>query len=324
MDIFEGIWKSCFSLGASIGQGNYLSVLIYHRVLDEKDPYRMETIDVKQFSTQMDWIRKHFVVLPLFEAVELLKQNKLPKRALSITFDDGYIDNLTVAAPLLKSKGLTASFYVSGNMFNAPGIWLDQMIEAVRATNLAKIEVGGKVFPLSQVEDKQAFLFFYENYFKSIPLHQAEKQLLELVDELSGGQSAAPVRLNMSENEVCQLHKMGMEIGSHGLNHKILSSIPVEEAENEIHKSKSIIESVIHSEVKGFAYPNGKYPGDFESHHREFVKQSGYSYALSTNYGCSDRNDDLYALKRFTPWKPSKIGFLSSMFLNYWYYQEAV
>ena len=37
----------------------------------------------------------------------------LPPRAVALTFDDGYLDNLQVAAPLLQQRGMPAAFFLT-------------------------------------------------------------------------------------------------------------------------------------------------------------------------------------------------------------------
>lgn len=314
-------WKTFFSIGSSLAENNYLSILIYHRVLEKKDYLRPDSVDALSFSRQMNWIKNHFIVLPLYEAVDLIRQGRLPKRALSITFDDGYVDNLTVALPILNHLNLPASFYVSSKMLGASAMWNDEVIESIRSTKLHSLEVSGKVFDIKENEGKRRFIEFFEVYYKSLPLSEANSLLRSLVDEMGSGQGPP---LFMCEKQIVELSLSNMEIGSHGRNHNILSALPSSEAQVEICQSKKEIESVTGVEVKGFAFPNGKAPDDFTHEHSKMVANAGYYYALSTNYGCSSSCDELFKLKRFTPWKPGKLGFLSSMFLNYWYYQENV
>ena len=57
--------------------------------------------DARELESRMRWVKCWFNVLPLGEAVVRLGEGRLPERPLSITFDDGYADNATVAAPIL-------------------------------------------------------------------------------------------------------------------------------------------------------------------------------------------------------------------------------
>ena len=89
-----------------------LSVLIYHRVLARPDPMFPEQIDAARFTMQMELLSRRFNVLPLAEAVQRLQSNSLDSRSACITFDDGYADNYTIALPILKRHGLTATFFI--------------------------------------------------------------------------------------------------------------------------------------------------------------------------------------------------------------------
>ena len=101
-----------------------LSVLAYHRVLPAHDPLFPGEPSAAEFEQRMRWVQANFDVLALGEAVRALREHRLPRRALSITFDDGYADNYTVALPILRRLGLPATFFVAtgfldgGCMFN--------------------------------------------------------------------------------------------------------------------------------------------------------------------------------------------------------------
>src|SRR5262245_19841153 len=101
-----------------------LSVLAYHRVLPAPDPLRPSEPTAAEFEQRMRWVKANFNVLPLTEAVGALREGRLPERALSITFDDGYADNHDIELPILARLGLPATFFVAtgfldgGCMFN--------------------------------------------------------------------------------------------------------------------------------------------------------------------------------------------------------------
>src|SRR5262245_27766226 len=79
-----------------------LKILVYHRVLPTADGLYPSAIDAPRFDEQLSWMRSILRLLPLAEAIEMLREGRLPARATSITFDDGYADNATIALPLLK------------------------------------------------------------------------------------------------------------------------------------------------------------------------------------------------------------------------------
>src|SRR4051812_42251941 len=72
-----------------VGEGR-LCILSYHRILDKPDPLVEGDPDVNTFRTQMALLAECFNVLPLAEAVSTLATERMPPRAVCITFDDGY------------------------------------------------------------------------------------------------------------------------------------------------------------------------------------------------------------------------------------------
>src|SRR5579864_8395055 len=76
-----------------------LSILIYHRVRRAPDPLLPGAMFARKFDAQLSLLRRFFAVLPLDEALAKLGSGTLPRRAVSITFDDGYADNFEVAVP---------------------------------------------------------------------------------------------------------------------------------------------------------------------------------------------------------------------------------
>ena len=134
-----------------------LSILIYHRVLAERDPIFPNEPTVNTFDTQISRLKQAFNVLPLHEAVSRLKTGTLPARAACITFDDGYADNLTLATPILKNHGLHATFFIATAYLNGGRMFNDTVIEAIRRSSLRTLnldELGLGQFDIAGVEAK--------------------------------------------------------------------------------------------------------------------------------------------------------------------------
>ena len=100
-------------LQARRGRGR-LTVLNYHQVNDPANDF--STVSTAAFREQMEFLRRHYRVLSLKDAVRTMATTGMTDHIVAITFDDGYRDNATIAAPILKSLGLTATFFASVNM----------------------------------------------------------------------------------------------------------------------------------------------------------------------------------------------------------------
>ncbi len=98
-------------------------------------------------------------------------------------------------------------------------------------------------------------------------------------------------------DEVVELDKQGVRIGSHTVHHTILTHASINDAITELTSSMAAIEenSAIHATC--FAYPNGT-RSDFNEVLEAEVVRAGYNAAVTTLRGVNRAGDDVYRLKR--------------------------
>jgi peptidoglycan/xylan/chitin deacetylase (PgdA/CDA1 family) len=88
-----------------------IAVLFYHRVADEgPSPW---TISNRQFTRQIEWLLRNFDLISLSDAQRRIRERENRRPAVCITFDDGYSDNCRHALPLLISRGIPVTYFVS-------------------------------------------------------------------------------------------------------------------------------------------------------------------------------------------------------------------
>ena len=112
------------------------------------------------------------------------------------------------------------------------------------------------------------------------------------------------------------MHQAGMQIGAHTKSHPILARLNDEQAREEIHGSKRFLEHLLGERVGLFAYPNGKPAEDYTPQSVEVVRSLGFDAAVNTQWGASGAEDDLYQIRRFTPWDKGKLRFGVRMLTN--------
>jgi peptidoglycan/xylan/chitin deacetylase (PgdA/CDA1 family) len=103
-------------VAAQMGRSR-LTVLTYHQVKDPADDG--SSVGVAKFREQMEYLRRHYQVVRLQDGVAQLQRGRTPARLVSITFDDGYLDNSITAAPIMHGLGLPATFFVSTDMIGS-------------------------------------------------------------------------------------------------------------------------------------------------------------------------------------------------------------
>jgi peptidoglycan/xylan/chitin deacetylase (PgdA/CDA1 family) len=91
------------------------AALMYHRVADaSQDPHGL-CVSPAEFRAQMQYLRDAGCdVVPLHELVAAARRGDLDERSVSLTFDDGYLDAVTQAAPILQEFGFPATFFIVG------------------------------------------------------------------------------------------------------------------------------------------------------------------------------------------------------------------
>lgn len=289
-----------------------LSVLIFHRVLRTPDPLFPDEVDAARFTQLCDWARQWFNVLPLQRAIVQLREGSLPPRALAITFDDGYADNHDVALPILQAAGLNATFFIATGFLNGGRMWNDTLIEAVRATRLTALDLsaagipGLAALPLSTLAERRAGVMALIRGCRYLPPAQ-RAQAVQAVAQAAG--AALPHDLMMSDAQVRALHRAGMGVGGHTVNHPILARLDDAAARHEIAQGKAQLEQILQAPAPLFAYPNGRPDEDYRAEHAQMVREAGFEAAVSTAWGSARRDSDPYQLPRFTPWDRRRWAF---------------
>lgn len=296
-----------------------LTILIYHRVLEAPDPFRQGEAAADVFERQMHFLSRHFSVLPLQEAVRLLKRGKLPRRACCITFDDGYADNLTVAAPILKQYDLPATVFVSSGYLDGKCMFSDAVIDAIARSeqtelDLRELDLGHHRLD-TLAERQRALVLILRQFRRRVP-EIREKELLRLYELAACG--PPPMDTMLSRNQVRELADYGIEIGGHTVTHPILTSIDDERAKREMVLGKQQLEEITGKPVKVFAYPNGQPGKDFAERHVAMAKEVGFELAVTTARGVARRDSDEFQLPRFAPWGASEKRWAVQLTKNAW------
>jgi peptidoglycan/xylan/chitin deacetylase (PgdA/CDA1 family) len=293
-----------------------LSILIFHQVLQQRDPLFPDEPDAVRFEAVLRFVADAFRIMPLAQAATALREGTLPPGAMAITFDDGYADNETVAAPILKRLGLHATFFVANGFLDGGRMWNDTVVEALRRTRVQRLDLsayGLGVHVLDSWAQRRQAIDLLLPKVKYLPLAQRQSQV-EAIASACG--EKLPDDLMMSSRQLQDLRRSGMGIGGHTVSHPILCSVPDDEAQAEIRNNKAALEAALQEPVTLFAYPNGKPDADYAFRHTEMVRAAGYQAAVSTAPGASSRGSDLMQLPRYTPWDQDPLRFSMRLVAN--------
>ena len=304
MVMLNHLYKGISHLALPKGKGR-LHIFIFHRVLDYRDPLMPHEPDIARFDALIRCISRTYRVIDLGLAVDLMKKQQLPARSACITFDDGYLDNLTNALPILKKYHISPTIFIAFDYIDGLLMWNDVVIESIRGYHgILELEEIGMKLCCSSLEQKIHAINLLLPVIKYMTPGD-KQQLVERIKSLTHYNST---RLMMNRNEIQGLVSSGAAVGAHTLSHPILTCIDDDKARQEIRDSKEKLESLLDKAVDLFAYPNGRLGQDYDSRHVAMVEACGYKAAVSTNQRVANFTDSIYELPRFTPWdvRPEK------------------
>lgn len=301
------LMRSLFALRSPAGPRGRLTILIFHRVLEQPDPLFPEEVDAARFDTICGWLADWFNVLPLGDAVARLKEGRLPARAAAITFDDGYADNHDVALPILKRRALPATFFVASGFLDGGRMFNDSVIETVRRISTPALDLRGlgldpglgEELPVADMGQRRVAIERLLGVVKYLPLDRRDRVVGELARR-SG--ALLPTDLMMRSAQVRALHDQGMTIGAHTRSHPILANLSPALAEEEIVAGRDRLQDIVGAPITLFAYPNGKPGVDYHAGTAALVRELGFEAAVTTAWGAAAAGSDRYQLPRFSPW----------------------
>lgn len=289
-------------------------VLLFHRVLPENDSLLRGDPDREAFDSLIGYLNEHATILPLPEAIARARSGSLPPASLSITFDDGYADNATVALPVLRKHGVSATFFVATAYLDGGRMWNDTVIEAIRRCPDGQLDLSdcGLGRHLLTAENR----FTVIDGLISTIKHRDMSERQSLADEIGSRSRDLPDDLMMTGPQVRELAAAGMTIGAHTHSHPILTRLEDDEARRDIAHGREVLNSLTGDKIELFAYPNGKPGQDYDARHVRMVREMGFAAAVSTAPGVTTATSDYWQLPRFTPWDQDHGRFLLRLLMN--------
>jgi peptidoglycan/xylan/chitin deacetylase (PgdA/CDA1 family) len=210
-------------------------------------------------------------------------------RSVLLTFDDGYRDNYELAFPVLKRRGLQATFFVTTGFLDQPRVpWWDELAWMVQ-TSRSDVIAGGEWLPGElrlTPGNRRGAIRALDKAYKSLPGHQTE-EFLDFCGSRAGTGRCDPAlgaELWMTWAMAAEMRDAGMSIGGHTVNHPVLARLSHTEQQTEVAECRRRIEQELRTPMEVFAYPVGL-PGTFDARTRACLEREGVRIAFSFGGG---------------------------------------
>ena len=287
-------------------------VLLYHRVAGPRFDPQLLDVAPQNFDAQMRVLAQRTEPLALSEFERRRRAGKLPARAVAVTFDDGYADNLYAAAPRLEAHGIAATVFVTTGMIGrGQEFWWDDVERIAFASRAldgsppalsipwriedgAAIteEQGGTKWNVTERVDSSPRHRLYREMvaaLRRLPVVERDGLVSRWRDWAGVTEGARESHRTLSAEELIALSEArGVSIGAHTMTHPSLAMLSATEQAHELRESRRWLETTIGKPVTAVAYPYGELP-DVSAVTVAAARSEGFDMGLSNVGGTAWR-----------------------------------
>jgi len=251
-----------FNLPYLIRKANYLIFLPFYHTVSDKRLTHIEPLyavkNVKTFKQDLDYLLTHFQPISIEDLVQHINQKQpISTPSFHLTFDDGLRECAEIIAPILKKKGIPASFFINPPFVDNQALFYRYKVGIL----LSKIQSN----TVSEIELKSAAIFLkYKKIWKIdlktslLTLNHTHQTILDQIAEHFGidyNLFLNQQRPYMTTSQIKTLQNDGFHIGAHSMNHPKYDSIPLQQQLNQTLNSANYIQQHFPSSINSFAFP---------------------------------------------------------------------
>jgi peptidoglycan/xylan/chitin deacetylase (PgdA/CDA1 family) len=252
-----------------------LLIVCFHRVfddtsVDERWPWLMRgsAMSAADFRLTLDFINQRYTWASEEDVVRILKDptQNIEHSMCWVTFDDGYEDNLKIAAPILSSYGIKPTLFLTTGVlehgFALPvDRWYSAILRARREDGEIDLGLGSFYWDPTAPStrhrmvagpEKAAFIRA-DQIEQDVWIRRLEEALMAHEDPLQ----PCP-HTYLQRDDLHRLQSMGWRIGAHGLSHRILSGAPSDVLRRELCLPVEMLQSMDLLNSRFFAWPDGQ------------------------------------------------------------------
>ena len=232
-----------------------LRAVLYHHITNHLSPL-VERLAVSTtpavFEAHVRKMARDYEIVSL----DAVLSGKLPRRALLITFDDGYRSFLDVALPILRRLGLPSALFVTGACLDPYSLPLDNLLSFL----CASIGLGGGGAAGDPAAGRPATFLNVLDMVATMPYERRLMVGRELAErfEVDQGRVRAESGIFLAPEDLRGLAADGCELANHTRSHLFCRSIADESTANfQLVEHARRLESLTGHPVRAFSFPYG-------------------------------------------------------------------
>ena len=292
----------------NIKKNNFV-IFLFHGVV-KKDLFKIRNYNKKHilqknFISILQQLKKNGCILSLDEIYTSIKNKiPLPKNTYAITFDDGFENNYSIAAPILSDLNLSATFYFATDFVeNNAMSWIDKLEYCLEVKKKGEVyipwmqkKVGfdtnkSKINLLENIRTfvKNDLNFNIENFVTNF-FSDCKIRVISQLD------SSIDKKINWSQ--VRNLNKSSLfTIGGHSHNHLSFGSLDQAKSNFQLNKSFKLFKDKLNIDINHYSYPEGQ-KKDYNETLISKLKYKGIKLCPTAIPGVNNFKTDFFNLRR--------------------------
>lgn len=239
-------------------------IIMYHSVVDERNAAFIDeafSVTTEQFEAQLRYLKRNANVISVSEMVDCIYgERRLPERAVVLTFDDGYLNNLTHAAPLLKKYDMPAMIYLcTGYIDRKQSQWDDVLYSTFQFRTSQKLTWQGRDYDLSDAATLRAAFGELGGQMIVADIDERDRILEAVTAQLRPGCDFPQLTMSWDDVRSLAANYPDIELGLHTADHLDVSRLTPEQLEAEIGRAQETFTRELGHAAEHFSYPYGRH-----------------------------------------------------------------
>jgi peptidoglycan/xylan/chitin deacetylase (PgdA/CDA1 family) len=244
-----------------------LAIFLFHGVIEKQTHdvrnYTGKHLLLPQFRRIIECLGRVGQPLSMDDVLHHCESGReFPPRAFAITFDDGFLNNLTIAKPVLAALGVPATVYATTRFIDENGMsWIDRIEYALEKALPGTLMLPwGKRFSVATAESRIEILREIRKTVKSEPGIDIDALIGHVFGQLSVGEvdgTPDPIDQKMTWDQLREWEGGGFIVGGHSHTHPVLSFLSPKALKLEIDKSVQLLKSKAGIAPTHYSYPEG-------------------------------------------------------------------
>jgi peptidoglycan/xylan/chitin deacetylase (PgdA/CDA1 family) len=282
-----------------------VAVLMYHSVKDSPAEHANTLGGIVHstsiFRQQMEMLARRCTPVGMDDVLRFTQGEKdLPAQCFAVTFDDGYSDNLEIAAPILERLGIPGAFYITVGYIETGNLPWAARVRYAFATTKQKswTAPNGNIFYFAGPDARNQAFAQACRYLSALTGPEQDSAVTQIERQLSVPPLSQPDMM-LKWDQVRALVKRGHVVGSHTVSHPNLAHVKDEaNLRYELSESKRQLDVQLGNPVRHFSYPVPALKPHWTPRTVEMSRDAGYATGVTTNPGLVNRDDDPLSLRR--------------------------